>query len=512
MRTRWICAATLTLVLMGATAYTGGAALYLRSASYRSACAATLSEHLGLPADIGGVTPRSRTTRSFQDVEVWLPQRRDRALHCDEATVILRPTPADPDGYEIEIVGGAAEISTRTWMRSDYRSVIESGLRPGFAPDGPRRVRFSNMDLRFERDQFRATLSRASGAVSFEEPGRGVLRVLCRALNGYEPVDPAVLSASFSPRAAGMRVDALELSVPAIPLRAVGLQQLANLDARSGTFSGKLRYAESDAGRQVGIAGRCTGLQLAELTGGLLPRAIRGACPEIELQELTALNRVPQRLRFRGILRQVELGDLLGLLGWSAIGGRADFDVGAAEISQQGIRRFVASGACEDISVAGVTDALGMGVMTGRLRMRIGDLAIEDNRIRTLDAELEVAPSDDAPDYVEGRLVRELVSRALHVELPPLLPERIEYSRLGVRIEVRDEVLTVFGSHGERNQVILTVRLYGAELPLIREPKSSFDLRPTLDALRASAAAALETRWREWEEQLRAAGTGARTD
>lgn len=510
MRMRWICAGTLALVLLGSTAYTAGTSLYLRGPLYRNECAQKLADHLGLPADIGAVLPRSRTTRSFRDVEVWLPERRDRALHCDLATLILRPTQADPDGYDIEIEGGAAEISTRTWLRSDYRSVIESGLRPGFAPDGPRVVRFSEMHLKFERDKFRATLDEAGGSVSFEDSTHGVVRVRCNSFNGFRPSEPAVLDATFSPHESGFRVDSLTLTVPAIPLHAVGLASLAGIDARSGTFTGSLGYAESDAGRAVRISGRCAALDLSEMTGGAIPIAIDGRCPEIELQELTVLNRIPQRLRFRGVLKDVTLGELLGLIGGGGIGGRADLDVGAADLSAEGVNHFVASGECRDVSLKGISGAVGMGVMTGRLHIRINDLTIEQNRIRSLDATLKVLPPQEGEsDYIEGRLLREVVGRLLNITLPPLLPERIEYSQLGLRVEVKDEILAVFGSHGDRNQTILTVKLMGTELPLVTQPASSFDLHVPLDEFRAAATKTLTQRWREWEARLQAASKPA---
>ena len=61
-----------------------------------------------------------------------------------------------------------------------------------------------------------------------------------------------------------------------------------------------------------------------------------------------------------------------------------------------------------------------------------------------------------------------------------------------VKLEVRDEVLYIFGTHGPRETTILTARLFDRDLPLVFEPRRSFDLRPWLDDLRARAAAQLE--------------------
>ncbi len=106
---------------------------------------------------------------------------------------------------------------------------------------------------------------------------------------------------------------------------------------------------------------------------------------------------------------------------------------------------------------------------------------------------------DDAleqPNWIEGKLLRELISRTLKVDLPDVLPERIEYTQLGVKLDVRDEVLHVFGTHGPREKTILSVWLWDREIPLIREPERAFDLSGWFDELRAQAAERLQRRLR----------------
>ena len=85
-RGRYLVLTAASLVLAGSLATTGGYAWYLRSSGYRQACAAYLSERLELPSDIGRVIPRSRCSREFDDVVVWLPDRRGRALSCRRPT------------------------------------------------------------------------------------------------------------------------------------------------------------------------------------------------------------------------------------------------------------------------------------------------------------------------------------------------------------------------------------------------------------------------------------------
>jgi hypothetical protein len=438
------------------------------------------------------VVPRSRSQREFRDVVVWLPERRGPALSCEQALVVRTPLPDDPKAYQIELSGGSCEISTRTWLRQDYRSVIDKGLKPGFAPDGPQRVTFSDMTVSFERDRFRAQLREAHGLVVFENPQRGRASITCWEFNGHRSTEPVRLLAQFSPQDSGICIDRLDLITPELPIRVAGLRELAGVPVRSGRFNGRLVYEERDDGRRLVVSGKCLDLELPECTEGLTPLPWRGRCPEIELQELRVENRRPTRLRFRGVLSDLALGDVLATWGLEGVRGTFSLDVGAADLSPRGIEQFVAMGKGAGISLEALTRALGWGAMSGRLNITISDLTIENNRLKSLDAALVVADVADPPNWIEGRLLREIISRTLKVDLPPILPERIEYTKLGLRLEVRDEVLWVFGTHGEREKTILTVRLFGRDTPLLFEPPRSFDLRAQFDKLRALAATRLE--------------------
>jgi hypothetical protein len=491
-RRRPILLVLVSVLMFGSFGVIGGYAWYLRSAGYREQCAATLTERLRLPSEIGAVVPRARHWREFRDVVVWLPQRRGRALSCERAFVVQTPSDDDPNGYEIRLDGGSCEVSTRSWLRQDYRGVIESGLRPGFAPGGPERVTFENMNVSFVRNRFRAELDQAAGVVVFDNPQVGHASIVCRDFNGHACPEPVRVEAQFSPRDSGIRIDRLELDTPDLPVRLAGLRELAGVELKSGRFNGRLVYQEHDLGRRLVVSGRCRDLELPECTAGLTPVPWRGRCPEIELQELRVENNSPVSLRFRGVLSDVSLGDILTTWGLTGVHGTLTLDVGAAELSPHGIKRFVASGGGIGISLESLSQALGWGMMTGRLDITISDFTIEDNRLKSLDAALIVADAADPPNWIEGRLLQEIIRRTFKFELPAVLPERIEYTRLGVRLEVRDEVLYLFGTHGPHESTILTVRLYEHDLPLVFEPRRSFDLRVWFDQLRARAAARLK--------------------
>jgi len=494
--TRAAIAGGLMLVCVGTLGGTAGYAWYLRSGLYRNYCAARLEATLGLPADVGGVVPRSRLAREFRDVVVWLPQRRDRALHCLAALVRYTPTREDPDEYEIELHGGETEISTRTWLRSDYRGVLESGLKPGFSPDGPRRVLFTGMKLAIERPPLRLEFHDASGDVFFRDAQFGRATLLCEEINGFAVPAPAQVVAEFVPQEESLRIAQLELRLPVLPLSAARLDQLAGISACSGELSdARLFYAEeADGSTLLTLQGQCGGLDLSELTAPFLPAPVRGACPLVELSELRLENQAPTRLAFRGRLKDVNLGDLLAAVGLPGGAGTASLDVGRAVLTPNGIEQFVASGRCDDVSLLDVTESLGQGRASGTLRMHIEDLTIVDNRLKSLAAVLTVEGAEDQPNWVESKLLGAIAKQALNITLPPFLPERIEYTHFGLRLDVQDEVLTVFGTHGEDEKTILTVRVLGSDLPIVTEPRRSFDLEPLLDEARARAAAEVRAR------------------
>lgn len=495
-RPRTIALGLLAVLTGGSLLTTGGYAWYLRSAWYRERCADILSARLGLPAAIGRVVPRSRQAREFQAVRVGLPSYRGEAAFCERAILTHTPTANDPDAFELDLRGGRCEISTRTWLEEDYRDVLESGLRLGFDPLGPQRVVFRGMDVTFDRERFRFTMDDASGVVLFDGPHVGRAALTCQRLNGYAAEQPVTLLAEFSPQANGIRLDRVEIAVPELPIAIAGIDELIGWGIRSGTFHGHLVYREAETGRSLTLSGKAFRVRLAECTAALLEQPWGGTAPELELLELTLEDGVPAQVRLRGVFTEVVLGDILDPWGLGELGGRLALDVQVAELSVTGIERLVISARCEDLALDALAAALGRGQMTGRARLVIDDLTIADNRVASLDAELHAVPAAGEATWIDRALLSEIVQRAWGVRLPEFLPERFRYTRLGLRLEVRDELLYVLGSHGPRQKVVLSIDVAGQEIPVVVEPPGPLSLTPWLDTVRARVAAEVAARTR----------------
>jgi hypothetical protein len=508
--------ALLLLIYIACIGASAGTAWYLRSEAYRNDCANRLTDALDMESQIGRVRPHSWTARDFENVEVWLPQRRALAAHVDLARyAYLKPrTPAGD--YELMLQGGRCEISARTWLRRDVRYVVESSLEAGFSPDGPRRVLFRDFDIRLERDRLAAALTHAAGTVEFAEGQKSArAAAVCREFNGHFTDDPVSLAAEFSPRTGGgIRIDSLKLTVPALPLRTLGIESLAGMRLHSGTFSGRLEYMEQETGRCVVLAGECRDLSLAELTRPFLSRPMRGECPQIQLTELSLNDRIPERLSFSGRLTGLRLGDLLQFWGGPPLEADLELDVREAQFSREGIERFVARGHSAGVSLRALSSWIGAGAMSGRATLRIHDLTIVDSRLVNLEARLEVDPDADEACWISNELARAAAKFAPQVTLPPVLPERIGYARLGVEMKVDDETLYILGTHGERNRAVLTLAPpWGLVLPPISEPKAPITLGQWLDPAREEGRRWLErglALWREQAEALDAAAADER--
>lgn len=492
---RRILAGGLIIVLYGSVCALAGYALYVRSDSYRLSRAQALSEALKFPSEIGGVAPRSVRSRQFNDLRIWMPDRTGLALSCNTAIVHSTPQPDDPEAYEIELRGGNCEVSRRTWLRADYRALLESGLRPGFDPDGPRRVRFSHMDLTIAHERFQARLSNAAGQVSFVDLTQGRATAACLELNGRPTVEPVFFQSVFSPTVKGVRIDEFSIRVPAVPLAALNLEPLLHSDIESGIFAGRVVYREVADHTEVSMSGRCQSLDLQELTRGLLDPPWRGRLPEVELVEFRVEDRLPAALEFRGAVTDVVPGDILALWNLHGIEGKLTMHVIRARMTRHGIEHLSATGRCDGISLNALSESMGLGRMSGRLQVVLDDLTIRQNRLASLKASISIADGESNANWIEGELLRELVRRSLKISLPPVLPERIEFTQLGLRIDVQDEVMHIFGSHGPKERTILTVRLMGQPLPLISEPDFPIPLERWLQPARQRLATELELRF-----------------
>ena len=485
LRSRIISVIVLGLLLCGSVGYTVSQAWYYRSNAYRQSCADYLSQALQLPADIARVIPRTRNAQEFTDVSVWLPERRAKIFNTPRALVTLQSEL--PERYDVQLFGGMAEISTRTWLRSDYRGVLESGLRIGLADNAVHVVSFRNMNVRLDTGEYALDLGQAGGTVTFEDDQTGHAAIRCEELNG-EPVDnPVVFDARFSMPSDGVQIDHLEITVPRLPIALLRLEQLLGVVPTQGSFAGKLGVREFDRHRELTLTGNALDLNLEDLTRGLLPQPLKGGCPELEVTELRVLDGQPERLVVCGLVNGVELAEPFALAKLHEIAGQVSLTLRRAELSPQGLDLLVATGTGEELDLGDLTRSWGWGTVSGKTHIAIEDLLIRDNRIEVLVARCSVSANDPSEQWIDRSVVRAVVSTVLGMELPEWvpLPSRVPYDQFDFRLEIRDEQLYLLGGHGPGDRTILTVRILGRPVSIIKQPDTAFDLTPMLDQLRS---------------------------
>lgn len=485
---RSTAALALAAAWLAALGSVSGFAWYFRSAGYRAQTSAALSQYLGLPAEIGRTTPLSLSARGFGDVAVFLPERRAKIFTCRDARFSYL-TPPDDERYVITLRDGHVEISSRTWLSSDYRAVFEAGLRPGFELPGLEAVRFSAMAITLERDPLALELGAAAGTVRFPSTQTGNARVVANAVNGTPVTNPVSLSTTFSQAATGIAIDDLTLTVPAVALDTLTSRQPQEFRLQSGTFSGSLHHREPAGNPVTTIAGTLTEIDIGELTRGWLPQPVAGHASELRLEALELRGGRIARVACAGQLLAVALRDLLQPMGIDPGGAIATLALQELRLGPAGIERAVLNGSLTGLDLRAITTSGDWGVATGIVDLAIADLVIIDNRLHRLIADAHVRNAAEQDGWIEGRLLQGLLSRASGISLPNWLPDRVHYAELGVRVEVHDEELYLLGTHGRDNRVIMTVLFQGQPLPLIYQPSRPIDLDTWLAPLRDELAA-----------------------
>lgn len=482
-RLRTIVTTLLSVAFAASLAVTVGYSWYLRSPAYGDFCAAQLEAALGLPADIEAVAPRAWSTLECRGVDVWLPDRSVRVIRAER--VLVRTLDAS-GAYELAVRGGRCELSSRTWLANNLRSLFESGVRPGFRDGGPNRVTFENVDLILERGPFALLLDEASGVVDFidEQIGRGF--VTCRSINGYALDRPIQLDVAFSAQETSIQVDRLELSQStAIPLEALRMERFTGVPITCGTFEGNLTYTERDQLTSMIVRGLVRDVALPEVTSTLRPGGINGRVPEMSIERLQLVQGQPVRLEFSGLIQDVVIGDLLEVARLPRTSGSATLAIGALDVGTDGVEHLRASAVASDVDLQALTRGLGRGEMSGTLTAEIATLEVSQNVVTQLAGRVEVPRDPDQPHTIERTLVSSLAQELLGIGIPSFLPDAVSYQDFGLQFEVGpQEQLYLSGMHGPQEQHMLTLRVGGFDWP-IEAPSRPIPLEPVLAPYRA---------------------------
>lgn len=478
--TAWAVFLMVTVGVGGTVAY--GA--YHRSDLYRRDVEEWLAEFFGLPADVGAVRPCTFSSRELADVQIWLPERRDRIFHCPRA-VLDTDGNGSGGGTLVLIDDPVLYIGSEAWQWEDYGNVLRAGLAHNFSDIDVGEVRLSRAKIVWPRKDFRMTVEGVEGHILFDASGCGEARLASRSLNGTTVGAPVQIQARIDPDSPDLLTE-VTLTVPPIPLQALGLHQILGSAITQGNFAGWITLHQADDGDYVRLSGSATDVKLEELTR----RASGGpvaAVVDLNIAEAVLQAEELDRLLFNGEIRQLEVEPLLARFGLPGVGGRARLTVRDARLVREGIEHLSFSGEWLGATVEPLLKRLiGQGGIKGRLLVEVHSLVIRDNKLIQADADVQVLPPVDGPGLIERGLLISLLKDRAGLSIPEsLLPPSIEFSQMSARLMVDGRRFRILSRKGSAGPPLITARLLGRDLPLLGEFDQSYDLQPFQDAMRA---------------------------
>lgn len=497
---RKILLSIVVLVVGGSLTWTAVYGLHLRSDAYRREVEADLTEFFELPSEVGRIRGRTFSSRAFENVIVWLPDRRDRVFQCDTA-VWRELKRKDREENELDLIRGVLNLGNDSWAREDYRQVLESGLGHNFEDLHLKRVSLEGFEINFTRGGLMLCCRETSGLIDMSAPGDGIARLHAYELNGHRISQGVQIHARFLP-SSGLQVSELILTLPRVPLTVIGLESFLGGSVTQGSFAGNLHYLDADGDHELWLKGDLEEVDLSELTR-ILPYGPLEGRFSVNVDAARVAQEVVTHFRGRGRIRGLRLEPLGALLGQAGTGGTAAFEFDTIDLALGRINRLRFSGIVNNVSLREWLRSWGRGTATGQVTILVNNLDVVDDAIKSADIEIRVLPPADGPGLIDRQLLLTAAEQMLDFTWPAslpqrILPEQVEYAEFGMRLLVRDNRLRILGTHGPDGETILTIKVGGMAFGIIKEQTGSIDLAPMLADIRRRAKTYDTDRVRDW--------------
>jgi hypothetical protein len=474
----------LSIVLVGGSlATTTGYGLRLRSASYRRQVSEDLSRFFEMPCEVGRISGRTFSSRAFDDVNIWLPDRRDRVFFCSRA-IWDEHEVDDREHNSLALRDGLLVLGTDRWVRSDYKQILQSGLGHDFEDLHLDHVQLDGFEISFDRGELSIRCRETSGSIDFSELGTGIARLHAYELNGYRISQGAQIHASFQPRQ-GVRVSELILTLPEVPLASIGLGRALGGEIHSGHFAGSVQYVNTGPKPEVWVRGDLRDADLAEMTRTVPFGPLEGRV-SVRVDGARIADSLITHIRGQGHISDFDLSPFATILGRKDLSGKATLDLDDVDIALGKLNRLRLSADIRGLSLTQWLEAWGKGKATGIMSIRINNLDIVNNGIKSADVEISVKPPPGKTGTIDREMLLSLAGKAFDITWPSsipqsILPDSIAYTRCGLRLLVQDNEMRILGTHGEDGDTILTISIAGAEFGVIKSPSHTYDLAPHID-------------------------------
>ncbi len=484
---------------LGATSWYGWS---LHSESYRRKVERNLTAFFELPCDVGRVRGHTFESRRFDDVRIWLPDRRDCVFSAATALWYEEEVDHKP-ANRLELFNGVLVLGSDHWLRDDYRQVFESGLRHDFDELHLHEVTLSDFEIAVFRGDLAIRCRDAQGTIDMTDPEDGVARLVAYELNGQRISQGVHIDARFKPRH-GVEIAELALTVPEIPFTALGLGAALDRNPTSGLFAGRVHYRRHTDSAEILLSGDLRDLDLAEWTMRSPIGPLTGRLT-VSVDQARLSHGTITQFRGRGHLAEFALRPLAAHLGLEGMDGEASFNLDPIDLEFGRVHRIRLDGRVAGLTLQDLLQSWGWGTATGQLVVRVNNFDLVGESIRSADVEIQVTPPVDSPGTIDRDLLIAAAEQALGFTWPEgipkrLLPEKVEYLECGCRLLIRDNRLRILGTHGAEGDAILTIRVLGQPLALIREPSTTIDLQPYLLQLIERVRAYDPERVKQWWE------------
>lgn len=498
-RRKWLI--SLGVVLVVALVCTAvGLAIRLRSDYYRSSVEAMLSNRLGMDVKIGAIQALALSEQRLEDVHAYMHGQGQEVFSCAEA-VWKTDSSREPVGRTLELRDGWLLVGAARWSQDEYTRLLSSGLGHDFAALGLSEVLLRGIDLRFHHSSMTLAAESTSGMVLFDQDGDGRASLQCLRLNGVDVSEPVHLMFRFTP-GEHLVFHEIRLTVPRIPVDALGLDGLLEDDLSCGRFEGTIAYSRLANEESVEITGSLHDADLLEFTGGIPGGPYHGAI-DVQLDTVVLRERRLQSLTGRGRVSDLQLGEMLPELVSPSSEGRLVLDIDRIQWQEGRVAELKAEANCEALSLDALSALWGEGVVTGSLTVDLSSLSIVDDELQQAELTIVARPPDDGPGLLDGDIVARAAKQWFDVDLGTMLPEQFEYTELGVRFVVADGRLHVFGTHGTDGRTILSINVFGRPLGVIRQPERTFPVPDIMGVIRRQVEEVPPDKVRTWWEHLR---------
>jgi hypothetical protein len=497
-RRRFMLACGLFLIAGAILCGTAAYGLHYRGERYRRHIEQVLTSFFGLPTDVAGVKPNTLKSRVLENVEMWLPQRRARIFACPRA--VWDASTRQNGGTVLHLYDSTLSIGSEEWQSGDYMAVLKASLLHNFSDLDIRQVQFHDARIHWPRRDLRMQIDGVNGTVDFDRKGGGDATLTSQCLNGVHVSAPIRIHALIDPANEEDFLPEVCLDVPPLPLATLGLDNVLQSPVTQGSFAGRITLRQAKEADTVELAGLAQDVRLEEFTKRMTGGPVSGL---VNLNILRGLicDRKLQELRFSGEIRDLVVDPILRQYGLPVIGGKVNVRLDNGRILDESIDSLSLAGHWHHGSLKGLSELLlGTPAIDGALDVRIHSLVVRDNQLTSGNIDLHAEPPAGKPGIVERQLLLDLLERYLGFKVPPMLagmlPESVEFVQAEAKLLIdgtRLQILPLPAATGE-DGAILTVRIGGQTVPLVRAIDQTFDLAPLLDRARNRA--------REWKTRI----------